>query len=79
VHVRLFSGPKRDKRPVGPNPPPWLLPFGAGGLAISLIGRSIGGPIGEGCANLGCVATAFGAFAFSGLLFAWLYPRKRQP
>jgi hypothetical protein len=77
--VRLFSIPKRDRQPVGEEPPRWLLPFGAGGLAASIIGRSIGGPIGEACADLGCTATAFGAFAFFGLLYEWLYPRKDKP
>ena len=76
--MRLFSVPKRDKRPVGDEPPPWLLPLGAGGLAASIIGRSSGGPLGVFCADLGCAATALGAFAFFGLLFEWLYPRKKQ-
>jgi hypothetical protein len=74
--VRLFSGPKRDRG--SGDPPPWLLPLGAGGRAVGIIGRSVGGPLGEGCANLGCVTTAFGAFAFFGLLFDWLDPRKRE-
>ncbi len=77
--MRLFSSPKREQEPDEEEPPPWLLPLGVGGLAVGIIGRAIGGPIGEGCANLGCVATAFGAFAFFGLLFEWLYPRKRKP
>lgn len=75
--MRLFGGPKRDKRPAD-DPPPWLLPLGAGGLAVGLIGRSVGGPVGEGCADLGCAATALGAFAFFGLLLEWRSSRNHK-
>jgi hypothetical protein len=75
----LFSRPQRNPQPVGPDPPRWLLPLGAGGLAASIIGRSLGGPLGKGCADLGCVATAFGAFVFFELLYEWLYPPKDEP
>ncbi len=76
--MRLFGGPQRDKRPVGDEPPPWLLPLGAVGVAAGVLGRSLGGPLGEGCANLGCAATALGAFAFFGLLSAWLRSPRRK-
>ena len=74
--MRLFGIPKRDKQPVGEDPPPWLLPLGAGGLVVGILGRSIGGPSGHGCANLGCVVTVLGAFTFFGLLYERLRSRK---
>ena len=75
--MRPFGSPQRDKQPPGDAPPPWLRPPGAGGLAVGIIGRAIGGIIGEGAVALGRVATAFGALSFAGLLVEWLYPRVR--
>jgi len=76
--VRPFSDPKRRRQPVGDEPPPWLLPLGAVGVAVGVLGRSLGGPVGEGCANLGCAATALGAFAFFALLYEWLHSPRHE-
>jgi hypothetical protein len=70
--VRLFSGPKRDRGSDDP-PPPWLLPLGAGGLAVGLIGRAFGGSLGAIFADLSCAVTGVGAVIFVGLLVEWRY------
>ncbi|HEY8602397.1 MAG TPA: hypothetical protein VIL85_28505 [Thermomicrobiales bacterium] len=75
--MRLFSGLKRD-RGSGDPPPPWLLPLGAGGLAVGIFGRAVGGPLGAIFADLGCAVTGVGAVIFVGLLVGWRDLGKRK-
>ncbi len=74
--MRLVGISKRDKRPRD-EPPPWLLPLGVGGVAVTIIGRVVDGAIGQTLGDVGCGTTVFGALVFFGLMAEWLSPRKR--
>ena len=75
MQVRRVGMMKRIQPP-GDAPPPWLLPCGLVGLAVTIIGRVIDGAIGQTLGDWGCGTAVFAGLVFFGLLAERLSPRQ---